>query len=219
MITSYLPPGLIKPQRVRTNPNMQCLHAYMHYVNCYIYYNCICQNLSIGNLSIHITNYHPCLYITLQHITTGGAPFYAVSPIKLLGQLLSCESIAAKLVRYPEQTEDHITLVDMHCTLATASYLLLLQSFCGSNSWTINLSLHASSELWQGRRWLSEPHYHANSTTIEDNEVFPHDFVSVLHVEHGVVLGKIAKFFTQVWISCIKVMCNWMLCNPLVYAH
>ena len=58
------------------------------------------------------------------------------------------------------------------------------------------LSVHASRELWQGRKWLSEPQYHVSSATIEDNEVFPHNFVSMLHVEHEIVLGKIVKFFT-----------------------
>ena len=46
-----------------------------------------------------------------------------------------------------------------------------------------------------------EPQYHVSSTTILEKEIFPQDFVSVLHVEHGIVLGKIVKFFTQVWIS------------------
>ena len=58
------------------------------------------------------------------------------------------------------------------------------------------MSLHASRELWQGR--ASVP-CKLNNYFGERN--FPQDFVSVLHVEHGIVLGKIVKFFTQVWIS------------------
>ena len=63
------------------------------------------------------------------------------------------------------------------------------------------MSLYASRELWQGRRWSSEELYHSSSATIQDSEVFPHDFVSVLHVEYGIVLGRIVKFFTEVRIS------------------
>ena len=65
--------------------------------------------------------------------------------------------------------------------------------------------MHPENYIWQGRRWLSEPQYHVSSATIEDDKVFTHDFVVVLHVEHGVVLGKIVKFFTQVWASHTKV--------------
>jgi len=46
--------------------------------------------------------------MALQHTTPGGVPFYVVSPIKLLGRLLSCKSITEKLVQYPEVTADQI---------------------------------------------------------------------------------------------------------------
>jgi len=43
-----------------------------------------------------------------------------------------------------------------------------------------------------------------------DREVYPHDFVSVLHIDHGTVLGRIIKFFTEVWsihvCTCLSFM-------------
>ena len=46
--------------------------------------------------------------------------------------------------------------------------------------------------------------------------------MSVLHVEHGIVLGKIVKFFTQVWISRTGgdgIYDVIVFLFPLVYKH
>ena len=40
-----------------------------------------------------------------------------------------------------------------------------------------------------------------------DKEVYPNDFVSLLDVRHGSILGRVVKFFTQVW------------CNHTSYTH
>lgn len=48
---------------------------------------------------------------------------------------------------------------------------------------------------------MTEPQYHSSSASIMDREVYPHDFVSVLHIDHGAVLGRIIMFFTEVWLT------------------
>ena len=56
-----------------------------------------------------------------------------------------------------------------------------------------------------------EPQYHVSSTTIEEKEILPQDFVSVLHVEHGIVLGKIVKFFLLRYGYLVLVVMEYMM--------
>ena len=93
-------------------------------------------------------------------------------------------------------------------------YTLYAMQFVYNSFTIIDCALCLIRELWQGRRWLSEPQYHSSSATIMDREVYPHNFVSVLHVDHGIVLGRI-KFFIEVCMvnSCLCPAWSHQVCS------
>ena len=68
----------------------------------------------------------------------------------------------------------------------------------------------SSSEVYHGRMWHNDPRFKTHMAEVNGFHVYVGDMIEFIHPQHGVLLGKLLKFYQKVILHMfiiIKMNC------------